>query len=278
VKIKEYGENPAGWIVRGGRPARCLGPVTGRAGGMPSYEHDDGYVVFDLLVCSFNGQTATATSRWYGTACLLAPDGMVPVHHQPSQWWTWRPCFYNISLHSYWQQVGSQIELGWRKGLGEVTRLQLQAEDALQSGGYDERVEALVDIAHWQLDPPMDAATRRAEELLKEMLTSLQRTELASVGQFRVRGGLTRQVYVIEIGNGFKSVSPVTGETQVSYCYHPEAWLPHEDVALATKFALEDPELEEQTLECAKSHLVLRRRRPTPEDRRALDYEKVLIA
>lgn len=277
MKLREYGDDPAAWIPRHGLPAACLGNVKERSGGMPSYEHDDGYVVFDFLVCTTDAKQWTLYSRWYDTACLLAPDGLVPLHHQPSQWWAWRPCFYTLSMHSCWQQLGSQIELGWRKGLGEVIRLRIECQSARESRDRLEILEALKRHTEWLLEPPMDAANDRAEELLKEMLTPLQRLELAGAGEFRIRGGLTGQLYVIEIGNGFKSVNSVTNETQVGYCYHPEEWMPHEDVALATKFALEDPELEEQTLECAKQVIVLRERPATWRDRRANDYEKVLI-
>lgn len=242
-----YKELPIGWFMSsGGKPARVLGPK-----GFPSFEHEDGeLLVFDLLICQAGHDgTLRFFPRWYGVACVLATDDMVPLHHSPDAWWQWRPCVYNKGALDGWEQMSSQQELAWRHGLAEVMHW-------MHGGGRDAG------------DPMPFAATEdadaRAEEVLRECLNPQQRLELASLGKFRVVGGKTENVYEIEPGNGFGIVDAVTGEMCVSYCLHPEEWIPHDDVALATKFALEDPELEVECLENARQIVLRPEQRRTP--------------
>lgn len=236
---------------------------------MPSYEHEDGQlVVYDLLCAQATANGGMMLfSRWYGAAALLSPDDMVPLHHHPGARWEWRPVVYNRSLHGYWQGLGSQMELGWRFGLMEMQF----AIHSVEAGELDEDFNP---DEHFS----MAEADKRADALLRENLSPLQVTELATVGKFRVRGAATRNLYRIDPGDGFELLDPVTNEVVRSYCLHPEGWMPHADVALATKLALEDEELEVETLEGARGRDWERaKRRPFWEERTAVEFERELI-
>lgn len=222
-----FGGQPADWIAEGGRPARVLGRK-----GMPSYEHDDGFAVFELAVAQLTSSGGLMLfPRWYGTACIVAPDGLVPLHHDPAAWWQWRPMIYRLTWDGEWSTLGSQQELSWRYGLMEMTHA-IHADGELTTAD----------------------ANDRAERLLLECLDPQQRLDYTAYASFRVRGAKTGHVYVIELGDGFKRIDPSTTATLVSYCLHTEHWMPHEDMALATKFALEDPELELEALEGARNY------------------------
>lgn len=233
-------------MVRGGLPSRA-----GRW--MPAYESEDGTLqVFEMLiVTTFRDGMTMLFPRSYGISCLVSPDDMVPLHHGENAWWTWRPRLFRKMLIG-WQGLGSQTELAWRRGL----------MDMMISGreGYT-----------------MGEADDRAAALLQENLSPQQRLELAALGTFRVRGAKTRNVYRIDIGNGFEIVDKATGEAVVSYCLHTDAWIPHDDVALATKLALEDPDLEVECLENARMTMRPRGRRATWADRRAAVMEREMI-
>lgn len=223
----EYAGPPERWIVKHGRPAACLGRH-----GMPSYEHEDGgLLVFDLLLAQagFNGGVKLF-SRWYGSACVISPDDMVPLHHSPEALWEWRPLVYRRSMYGCWEELGSQAELAWRFGLMEVMH-----------------------AVHAGAEVTMFEADEKAEKLLAECLSGFQQLELAATDKFRVRGGSTGRMYKIELGDGFDRVDPVTDRIVASYCLHPEYWMPTADVALATKLQLEDPELEEETVAGARA-------------------------
>ena len=239
--------HPSQWINRGGAPASILGDVREMGGGMPSYEHEDGgLVIFELGVVQAQGVTGQmmAFPRWYGAVCLLAPDGPAPVHHHPTQRWEWRPMVYKLNIRGGWTGLGSQEELAWRYGLDWMQRQRHRMEAGDLT--YEEAVE---EFEGWG----MEAADNKADALLKEFLTPQQQLEVTLAQGFRVRGATTGDTYAVEIANGFARIDPVTLDTLVSYCFHPEEWLPHADVALATKLALEDEELEEEFTTCARS-------------------------
>lgn len=225
-----------------------LGDVRERGGGMPSFEHEDGgFVVFELEVAQGQGRLDTPLMlfpRWYGAICLLAPDGPGPVHHMPSQLWCWRPMIYRMNVRGGWTGLGSQEELAWRHGLDWMQRQVHRVE-----AGELTREEAVGLYT-------MEDADNRADALLEEFLTPQQVLEFRLAQGFRVRGAKTGDYYAIEIGNGFAKIDPITLEMVVSYCFHPEEWIPHADVALATKLALEDEELEEEFLEAAREQVV----------------------
>lgn len=283
-----YGDDPADWIVRGGHPARCLGDPRGPVGGLPSYEHEDGeIVVFEFAVVQRLGSNGCHMlfPRNYGIDSILSQDSMVPLHHTPPDvqisnemvlmpddalatlWlvhgenegakWEWRPCLYRTGFFGYWQGLGSQTELGWRFGLMEVQH-----------------------NTHTGSNITMQAADEKAEALLDEHLSPYQRLEwrTSNRGQFRVRGAATGNLYEVNVGDGFYLLDKTTGERLRSYCFHPEEWLPAADVALSTKFALEDEELEIEALENARSYERDEARRATPADYYARDLEKELIA
>lgn len=248
---------PLSWFMSsGGKPARVLGEK-----GWPSFEHEDGeLLVFDLLIvqAGHNG-SLHAFPRWYGAACVLADDDMVPLHHHPGAWWEWRPLIHNKDAFEGWLAMGSQQELAWRRGLGEVMHW--------MHGGGREDGEPMPYTS-------IEDADARATEVLRENLNPQQRIELASLGHFRVQGGKTGNWYRVEPSNGFGIVDQVTDEIVVSYCLHPEQWIPHDDVALATKFLLEDPELEIECLENARQ-VVLESTKPrTPALRHAYEVER----
>lgn len=209
---------------------------------MPSYEHEDqnGLVVYDFVICAGAADgVMMAISRWYGSAVLIAPEETVPLHHNPGAWWVWRPLLYRKNIYGGFDCLGSQQELAWRYGLGQVEI----ARDAVGDGDYD-----------IERDFTMSKADDRARVLLLENLTPQQRLEYAATngGSFCCRGAATGNLYQIDIGNGFEVLSKLTREPAVSYCWHTEYWIPHDDVALATKLQLEDPELEQEVLEHGK--------------------------
>lgn len=248
----DYSE-PSEWIVRGGRPATALGDR-----GLPSFETDHGkLLVYDFLTverAQSGGLTLMLIPKWYPMASLLAPDGLVPLHHSPEAFWIWRPQIYRLKLldegGTCWQRQGSQTELAWRHGLFEAIVYQRTV---------------------------MHEADERAHHLLCDHLTSFQRLELAATGKFRVRGAATKNMYSIEVGDGFSIIDNVTCERVVSYCLHPEAWIPHEDVALATKLALEDEDLEVECLENARPVVLRQTERPSKRQQVAAKLEKELI-
>lgn len=169
--------------------------------------------------------------RWYGVVAIVAPDGMVPLHHSPEAWWKWRPVIYNRSMFGGWRQLGSQTELAWRFGLMEV-------QHAIHADG----------------EFTMHDADARADRLLLECLSPQQRIEMLADGNFRVRGASTGHTYLVTPNDGFNQIDPLTGETVVSYCLHTEHWLPDGDQALAVKYGLESIALEAEVLEGARSY------------------------
>lgn len=258
----EYGGGPADWVTRHGAPARCLGNPR-RHGGMPSFEHEDGgFVVFDLLVCALavNGQMMAITCA-YGALSIVYPEGLTPAVRAGRA--EYRPMIYRRHALHWWQRLGSQMELAWRYGLGQM-------QIAMHSVEEGEEFDPEVDFT-------MAKADERADALLTDHLTPLQRLEHAATSEFRVRGGKTDNLYKIEDANGFAQIDEVTGDTLVSYCLHPDYWMPNADVALATKFQLEDPEMEIETVENARDTPYRRETIPTWEEVAASKIEKELM-
>jgi hypothetical protein len=222
----EFPGEPKDWIAEHGRPAACL-PFDGLA----AYEHEDGkLIVMEACVVQLSAVGGVMLfPRWYGTAALIAPDGMVPLHHSPEAWWRWRPVIYNRSMHGGWRMLGSQTELAWRFGLMEV-------QHAIHTGS----------------DLTIEDSNDRADALLLDCLSVQQRIEYLGTGDFRVRGASTGHTYLVTPNNGFDRIDPLTGETVVSYCLHTEHWLPDSDQALAVKYGLESVALEAEVLEGAR--------------------------
>lgn len=227
----------------GGKPAPA-------ASTMPSFEHVDGKLqVWDLLVAQLSRDGEMMLfSRWYGSVCVLAPDGPCPVHHEPGQLWEWRPVLQRLAWDGIWQTLGSQRELTWRKGLSDMMHFVHVGREA-----GDEMPD---------LEPPVD----RSEHLLRRLLSPQQRIDLAGTGDFRVRGA-GGSLYRIDVGNGFELLDPITNASVASFCLHPEGWIPDFDVAIATKLALEDEELEADCLENARRYP-----RTSKQRRRATDF------
>ena len=217
----DFGGRPEDWIVNGGKPA-AIWPK-----GLPSYEHEDNsdLRVYDLLVVQASGTGQVRMfSRWYGTACVIAPDGPVPLHHSVDAMWKWRPLIYRWHAGRVWECQGSQGELEWRFALAETMQV-LYAD-----GEYT-----------------FQDANCKADALLMDSLNPQQRIELLDNDTFRVRG-FSGNLYRIRLGNGFELVSPWTGDPWALFCLHPEEWIPDADVALATKLLLEDEELEQEAI------------------------------
>lgn len=227
---------------------------------MPSYEHEDGkgMLVLDLLVVNYMGDGQIRFfSRSYGEWSVVAPDGPVPMWHDPEALWCYRPIIYRMTMDGYPQAQGSQIELEWRRKLCDmITSIHVEDFDF----------------------PDHASADERAREILEEHLSPQQRIELRALSKFRVRGGKTKNVYLVEPGNGFKLVSKLTTKVMVSYCLHPEEHIPFDDVALATKLWLEDEETELEILEGARQYVRSLGETPFSADRFAERLERDLIA
>lgn len=245
----DMGGTPADWLATGGKPAKVCGKSM-----MPSFEHEDGgLVVMDIVAAQATAQGGLMLfSRWYGSACVIAGEGMVPLHHHPKASWEWRPVIYRWALEGCWLAVGSQSELAWRHGLA-VTMHHLYADGPSPA------------IA--------EAAEDRAEALMVECLSPFQRIEYRTTGNFRVRGAKTGNVYRVTPGAGFDLLDETDDQVLVGYCLHTEHWLPMGDQALATKFALEDADLEVEVLEGARGYPRGRERRATWQDRKASKLE-----
>lgn len=230
---------PSDWIVKGGLPAAWCGER-----GMPSFERDDGLLVFDLLLFSQGEDLRPMLySRWYHSACAIAPDGLVPLYHDPRARREWRPQVYKLGIG--WERFGSQGELLWRRLCSDAQQAiaTLHEPDLSEELRYRLATERLLST---------EVAEDRAEKLLRENLTAFQEFEYVVTDRFRVRGGRTGNLYLIRPRDGFALIDDVTNAVIASYCLHPESWLPDADVALATKLALEDEELEVDCLENAR--------------------------
>lgn len=242
-----FAEMTGSVVAEGGRPAGCL-PFDG----LPSYEQDDGLLLFDMLipVVDRRGGRPRLYPCSYWNVTRFVPEGLVRGK--------WRPCIYTRRVDhngGYWQHEGSQGELEHRYCMNWAAR-------------NEERGDP------WTVSE----AEQRAHELLREMLTPHQRIQLAACEGFACRGGLTGNLYWIKLGNGFYIIDKRTHQTTISYCFHPEYWLPDEDIALSTKLQLEDPALEPRVLEVGKMTPVEGYlRAPTRAEMYAYGAEKELI-
>jgi len=295
-------------VARHGRPAACL-PYDG----MPAYESDTGALAVLENTVVFEGSAAGGS--WplvlpvsYGMAALRSRE-LTALHDDPDAMWSWRPVLYSLRM-THTQAMGSQGELEYRQGLFEAQLATADLQDRADafvveqvlglrrrygrippltrsSPGagfrlpknarkrmyreYERRVGEL-NAAPSEL--PFVAARERADRLLREHLTPQQRLDLAAEKAFHVRGRINR-LYRVRLGDGFCAVDPVTRRTVVSFCLHPEAWIPDADVALATKLAIDaGEESEKALLEAARPYPRAGRRPPTRDERRALALER----
>lgn len=247
---------PSRWIAKHGLAAPAL-----LGDGFPSYEPMDGgkqamVVMENGIVKIEQGGRLFFLPKSYGVWCIVAPEGPVPLHHDPDAWWGYRPLIYRLRIDGRLEAFGSQEEIQWRKMLGDIMHVLYGGAEPFD---YDE-------------------ADDRAEAILREHLCPQQRIEYEATNKFRCRGGLTGNLYRIHVGSGFALVEKATNEVLVSYCLHPEHYLPHADVALATKLMLEDKDTEEETLTGARGTVLSLGRVPiTKAHREARAIERELI-
>lgn len=292
------GEPTARHVSRGGRPA----PATPHRG-MPAYESETGAlaVMENLLVFpgSATSPPLALPMSYMMVVARTQGNGLTALHDDPDAVWSWRPIIYSLLIDQT-QALGSQHELEYRKGLADVQAWKADENDALAAFiieqlrrlepryGPDPLVKRLPknarkrlyrEYAAWQdaRDPPdlpYLRANERARAILLEHLSPQQRLDLATGHGFYVRGEMNR-LYFVEPGNGFAIVDPVTRETTVSLCLHPEEWMPYDDVALATKLSIDaGRDSEAEMLEAANPRLLRRRYRSTPDDRAARRLEE----
>jgi hypothetical protein len=237
--VKIFDGTVEDYIVLHGKPAGCLGDPSESFGGFPSCYHDtNGVVVMEFLIATMLGFGNIAMiPRSYGIYSALYTEGLIQLWPGETALREWRPYVYHLEWDGSWTALGSQTELAWRFGLGGML--------GFNNGELD--IDAIVQALS------MQGADEKAEKLLRENLTPQQSIELTALKYFRVRGGATGNLYSVVLGDGFNLLDPTTSEDIRSYCFHPEYWIPHADTALATKFLLEDPELEIETLEEARS-------------------------
>lgn len=203
-----FGGDPITRVPSHGRPAACLGNT-----GLASYEDvNQRVLILDAVVAVASVLTGwvIATQR-YQSLCEEFSEGFVAVASRRQ----WRPILHQSLSSRTWVSLGSQHELLWRR----------------ETAGLEWREQ-----------------TERAKKTLLANLTEHQRLEVILTNKFTVIGGKTGNTYRVEVGNGFESVIRSTHEVLLSYCLHPEYWMPHEAVALSTKFLLEDPATEEGVL------------------------------
>lgn len=297
-------------IARGGKPASCV-PYDG----LPAYESETGaLLVMECLLC-FTGHAAASRfpmllPRSYGIVSLRAPSGLTALHDDPDAIWSWRPLLYQLKFYET-QRYGSQQELEWRIGLQQARLSTSEFDDfqdrilvaqaaemkkrygrmppiTLQPGQTGFRLpknarkrayrEYAAALDAWEPpELPFVEANERAARILREHLNPQQRLELASRHYFYVRGTINR-LYRIEPGNGASIVDPETHTVLVSLCLHPDEWIPHDDVALATKLLIESgPAGEEEMLAGARARPIHARPRPRSEEKRAWRMERELL-
>lgn len=295
-QFEDWGEDPANWVTRHGAPAACLGdPIRWPGtGGMPSFEADDGLVVFDLLLVETVGADMRVKSAWYRSLVAITTDGLVPTHHGEQAQWRWRPAVYRRSYKGGWMRMGSQWELRHRMTLRRIQDVTAEVElpfdppsDATPAeflAALDTALGMVEQIAAWahgvaSSTRELEEAEERAEQLLGETLSPLQWLEWKAKNDFHVRGGATGNTYRVRMGDGFSIVDPVTHEEMGSYCLHTEYWLPDADMALAIKLGLEEETMEPGLLEAARGRIT--GKGSTAEDRTkelryAADIEKEL--
>lgn len=242
---------PQRWVVRHGKPADCT------VDGMPSFvsSRDERLVVLDaLMVWMTNDGQVRLLSTWYGVCSIVAQDdALVPLHHNPEALWEYRPQVYRLNAFTGWEIQGSQEEMQFRRQLADTMHARFAGRPFTMGEAID-----------------------KARALLLERLTSQERIEYLATGAFRVRGA-SGSLYRVTPGNGFELVSPYTDKAWISFCLHPEEWIPHEDVALATKLALQDEEMEQQVIGRAGSVQLRIGRGATGDDLAAMRLERKLL-
>lgn len=185
-----------------------------------------------------------------------SPTGLAAAHAGDDAPRMWRPLLCRVGDYTggKLQRYGSQMELEFRWAMHETTQQRAKTKRALtrlarrigkehpdEPDGSPVLRDAFIRRSKriTRKKPlPCEMARDRARKLLVEWLSPQQRIDLARDGHFYVAGELNR-LYEIQLGNGAAIVDPVTRERRVTVCYHPETWLPDEDVALATKLLIE---------------------------------------
>jgi hypothetical protein len=297
-------------VSRGGRPASAL-----PHDGMPAYESETGaLLVMENLVVFPGGpeHPPMALPTSYMMVCVRTQgDGLTALHDDPAAIWSWRPLLYSLGW-AQTQRMGSQQELEYRRGLWEVEAWKADVEEAglaFITGQVMElrrrygRVPPITrDLGDgrrttgWRLPKnarkrlhrayqawfdgqklttlPYAEANERAERLLRENLAPQQLLDLDRRGGFFVRGTINR-LYFVDVGNGFGIVDPVSHEQKVSLCLHPDEWIPHHDVALATKLGIDGgKETEAELLGAARPRVTPTSGKPLPEERAAYRLEE----
>lgn len=293
------------WQARDGKSAPCLA----RWDGLPSYETDDGRIlVYDSVwvhaqVASVRasggmadlGTSLLLSSRSYGEACFLSTvvgeHELVALHHDPDALWQWRPILHSLSTSGRMQRLGSQQELGWRWGQGEVLRRKAELEGRLQDvfqGCLDESASGEEFVRRYRLacdqaraqTTDYELARDRAAIVLREHLSPLQRIDLEAWGWFFCRG-TANPLYQVYPGHGVWIVDPETRAARVTVCIHPEHWIPDDDIALACKMLIESGvEGEEELLAGGRSTVIPRKRTEKPAtalERRAWHMEREML-
>lgn len=286
-------------VARDGRSAPGVGFE-----GMPAYEseHRRLLVMESMIVFRGGAMNEPLLLPWnYRNVCARAPDGLAALHDDPDALWSWRPIIYSLGAIVD-NRLGSQIELEYRVGLAEAAfhgdnrrgrvveawiRI-MRDEQAKRSGRirknarkrlYRAFTEAMAEILSGP-PPPLEMveAREKADRLLLAMLAPQQRIDYLAHQGFYVRGRINR-LYEVRVGNGFAIVDPTTHEQTVSFCLHPDEWIPHADVALATKLGIEAGTESEAELLSAANPTVLPQASPaTAEERVAWRLERRYLA
>lgn len=292
---------PSRWISRHGRWAVCLDDHDG----MPAYESDHGKLhVMENLIAGPGGggvrdagsflavddaTTFLPTSYMMAAirSALVGDHELVCLHDDPDAMWVWRPLLHRLTERGL-TRLGSQQELGWRWGLAEAKQHALDHESDMMElllscsrGGWD--TEETISLMRWAIDEyrpqTMDfaLANDKARAVLLEHLCGQQRLDLLAWGHFYVRGTINR-LYKVEPGNGCSAVHPDTRQQLVSFCIHPERWMPDDDVALALKMMIESGRPgEQEMIEGARPRLVSGRTRGSRSERYAGAAERDLL-
>lgn len=232
------------------------------------------------------------------------------LHDDPEAAWVWRPLVYRLGQDL--TRLGSQQELEWRWMLHEQREAREEIEaatgrfmvaqiqelrrrygrvphlDRRRPGewrlGKNARKrlhrDYVAEVQRLHADPellPALEANDRADLILREHLAPQQLLDLDASGGFYSRGTIHR-LYRVELGNGAQIVDPETRRPVASMCLHPERWMPHADVALATKLAIESgPEREKEMLAGARTRWYGSVTPPTRGDRAAWERERNLL-
>lgn len=300
-----FQDRPSERIVsRHGRPAACLD----LHGGMPAYESEHGkLLVMETLAVFYPPRAAAAASPMalpvgYRMCALRGQSDLVALHDDPDAVWSWRPCLYHLKV-TITERAGSQQEVAYRYGIHQAALAASEEEDEhtqwiieqaqavyrryggtvpynhLPKNARKRMRRAYVAWAEARTPPPLalEAANERADRLLREHLNPQQLLDLEATGSFYVRGTINR-LYRIRLGNGCEAVKPDTREPVVSFCIHPDEWIPDADVALSLKLMIESgKDGEAELLAGAKATPIPARRSPARAEREAARMERDLL-